>query len=258
MTTSSSSGRRAGVPNYKKGIVLNIVNDILPSSSLDWVAVAERYKIAAQETVDREGPDMKRYFIQKLCNNGRKPTGNSGTNDTTRRAQEIYQRILCKENVGIYGDDSDIDSPLDFEEEFPEMGNLEGPESNSDDEHNDEIADQPVNNEPVAEPPQKKRRTEKSKNCRNGISARTSVSKAIKTCVDGLQGSNNTNVLLSLHADDAATKSADDAATKSADDADDDVHDGKSWFITEYYSWYPAANVHHKYTTEQQLIRFMW
>ena len=156
-----------------------------------------RYKIAAQETVDREGPDMKRYFIQKLCNNGRKPTGNSGTNDTTRRAQEIYQRILCKENVGIYGDDSDIDSPLDFEEEFPEMGNLEGPESNSDDEHNDEIADQPVNNEPVAEPPQKKRRTEKSKNCRNGISARTSVSKAIKTCVDGLQGSNNTNVLLS-------------------------------------------------------------
>ena len=42
MTTSSSSGRRAGVPNYKKGIVLNIVNDILPSSSLDWVAVAER------------------------------------------------------------------------------------------------------------------------------------------------------------------------------------------------------------------------
>ena len=45
-----------------------------------------------------------------LCNQGVKPTGNSGEKSTTRRAQEIYECILVKESVGNFsGNDSSDD-----------------------------------------------------------------------------------------------------------------------------------------------------
>ena len=67
--------------------------------------VAERYQEASGETLLRDGPDLRRHFIQKLCNRGIKPTGNSGEkNGATKRAQEIYESILVKESVANFGE----------------------------------------------------------------------------------------------------------------------------------------------------------
>jgi hypothetical protein len=78
--------------------------------------VAERYQEASGETFLRDGPDLRRHFIQKLCNRGIKPTGNAGeTNGVTKRAQEIYESILVKESVANFGANDDDDED-DFEE----------------------------------------------------------------------------------------------------------------------------------------------
>lgn len=64
----------------------------------------------------RDGADIQRHFVQnpKIGNRGVKPTGSSGDNSSTRRAQEIYQSILIKESNGNYGGEADEEE--DFEE----------------------------------------------------------------------------------------------------------------------------------------------
>jgi hypothetical protein len=52
--TLKSKGRQSGVPNYKKDILLNIIENILPSSSNDWTLVAMRYQESAGEVKMRD------------------------------------------------------------------------------------------------------------------------------------------------------------------------------------------------------------
>jgi hypothetical protein len=75
MPPKIAGGRGRGVPNYKKDVLMNIIADILPTGALAWQRVAERYRISSSENIDRDPADIKIFFIQKLCNNNKKPTG---------------------------------------------------------------------------------------------------------------------------------------------------------------------------------------
>jgi hypothetical protein len=72
---SKKAGRKAGSKNYSNELVLNIVCAILPTSSDQWEEVARRYNFVAEGAVPRTGQDIKRHFIEKLCNRMKKPTG---------------------------------------------------------------------------------------------------------------------------------------------------------------------------------------
>jgi hypothetical protein len=96
MPPKIAGGRGRGVPNYKKDILMNIIADILPTGALAWQRVAERYRISSSENIDREY--IKRFFIQKLCNNNKKP--NREASGEIKRAQDIHRRMLLKENAG--------------------------------------------------------------------------------------------------------------------------------------------------------------
>jgi hypothetical protein len=65
------------------------------------------------------GEDIKRYFIEKCCERGKKPTGSSGPARSIAEAQKIYAKILEKNAQSTYGGaaGSDSDSDSDSEEE---------------------------------------------------------------------------------------------------------------------------------------------
>jgi hypothetical protein len=66
------------------------------------------YKDSTNESVLREYAVVKRYFIEKLCNNNKKPTGEAAP-VKVGRAQHVYHAILAKSGCGNYGASSDVD-----------------------------------------------------------------------------------------------------------------------------------------------------
>jgi hypothetical protein len=99
------AGRKT--PNYKKDIVLNIVAAYEPVGMEEWTQVARDYRVMAKETIDRDPADVRRYFIEKLCNKNKKPTGVAAPDPITARAQKLYRAILVKSQAGSFGDSSD-------------------------------------------------------------------------------------------------------------------------------------------------------
>ena len=70
-------GRVAGLSNYKNGILLDVIEQLMPKGQVGWQAVADRYQIVSGETIARAYDDIRRHFIEKLCNNFKKPTGDT-------------------------------------------------------------------------------------------------------------------------------------------------------------------------------------
>ena len=69
-------GRTSGIKNYKNDKkLLDLVEAHLPTGGFQWQRIAQLYRIAAQEDVERDPSDLKNHFLKKLCNNGQKPTG---------------------------------------------------------------------------------------------------------------------------------------------------------------------------------------
>ena len=93
-------------PNYKAKILLDIVDRLEPIGSAQWMDVADRYKVDSGEGSLRDWQDLKRYFVEKLCDKNKKPTGESAPKPQVARAQAIYEKILRKEGCGIYGDEA--------------------------------------------------------------------------------------------------------------------------------------------------------
>jgi hypothetical protein len=102
-------GRKAGAKKYNDDILLNIIEGIRPISAKDWERIASAYKDSTNESVLREYAVVKRYFIEKLCNNNKKPTGEAAPPVKVARAQRIYHAILAKSGCGNYGASSDDD-----------------------------------------------------------------------------------------------------------------------------------------------------
>jgi hypothetical protein len=161
----------------------------------------------------REGPDIKRHFqsSKPMCNKGQKPTGDSGTNSSTKRAQDIMQKILFNENVGVYGSDSDDEDDIDDENEEGEDFSLTQEESTSQEIEVRETRSARTRNEPnlynnngteVISAVFKKKRKQladestKSKNCRQ--SKRQNIGHVLKDAVENIKEQNQNNMMIQM------------------------------------------------------------
>jgi hypothetical protein len=106
---AARGGRKTGISNYKKDVLVNVVEGILPSSAEGWKLCASRYQSASGEILIRDHSDLKRYFVSKVCNNLKKPTGEAGPDPMTSRGQRIYRQIMAKEQACSFGNNSDND-----------------------------------------------------------------------------------------------------------------------------------------------------
>ena len=98
--------RHKRLPNYKNSLLLDIISEVLPAGALQWEVVATRYFELSGETEKRDADSIKRHFNDKLCNGGKKPTGESGTkNEVIFTAQRIKLNILQNQSIGNVGND---------------------------------------------------------------------------------------------------------------------------------------------------------
>ena len=96
------------------------------------------YKDSTNESVLREYAVVKRYFIEKLCNNNKKPTGEAAPPVKVARAQRIYHAILAKSGCGNYGASSDDDDDDDDDDYDVDDDDEEDELLVEDDDHDDE------------------------------------------------------------------------------------------------------------------------
>mmetsp|Transcript_11817 Transcript_11817/g.26251 ORF Transcript_11817/g.26251 Transcript_11817/m.26251 type:complete len:193 (+) Transcript_11817:172-750(+) len=102
-TVPKATRRGRGSCNYKQAILLKVIDAILPSGQVAWLKVAERYHVLSGELLARQPEDVKRYFMEKCCDKGKKPTDTSGPSPTIEEAQRIYRKILSKNSMRDHG-----------------------------------------------------------------------------------------------------------------------------------------------------------
>ena len=61
---ASKGGRRAGAPNYKAGLLLDIIEEKRPVSMEDWQVIADLYQERSRESQVRDATQIKRYFCR--------------------------------------------------------------------------------------------------------------------------------------------------------------------------------------------------
>ena len=76
-------GRQAGAKRYNKHTLYKRVSQLKPTNMLLWEVVADQYRDQRGELEARQASVIKKFFIQKLCNNIRRPTGSSGIDEFT-------------------------------------------------------------------------------------------------------------------------------------------------------------------------------
>ena len=96
-------GCTPGRPNYQNNILISIIERLLPNGNEGWRLVALAYKEESGEEILRSEDDVKKNWVQKLCNNMKKPTGRMGTDakDRINQCIGIERRILDKMTSGI-------------------------------------------------------------------------------------------------------------------------------------------------------------
>ena len=103
--------------NYKNHLLIPIVKEKLPNGDYGWQAVAAAYQEAAKEDDVRNSHDVKKYWVQKLCNGTKKPTGRTGGKDDQvhkHKCIAIEKLILIKTDSGVLGlSDSDDDGGVE-------------------------------------------------------------------------------------------------------------------------------------------------
>jgi hypothetical protein len=76
--------RGLGSPNYNNEVLIQIVDTLKPTGAAGWENVAVLCQSRSKEIKLREYEDVKRQWIEKLCNKMKKPTGRSGGSDNDR------------------------------------------------------------------------------------------------------------------------------------------------------------------------------
>jgi len=102
-------GRVPGAKQYHKPTLYDLVAQYRPISSVMWDLVAAQYRARTGELKVRD--NVKRYFVQKCCNNNKKPTGQSAPDPFTEKCQNLWRSILASEDASDMGDS---DSEEDF------------------------------------------------------------------------------------------------------------------------------------------------
>jgi hypothetical protein len=100
----SSCGQSSGIPNYRNGILINIVKQQLPQGREAWMNVACLYQNASNENELRRGEDICDILVRKLCNNFKKPTGKpDNLTDRIYCCLAIKRRIQHRASAAILG-----------------------------------------------------------------------------------------------------------------------------------------------------------
>lgn len=189
--SKTAVGKKVGVRNYDKTLLLNVVEAVRPSSAFDWDVVATRYFESSKDEDKRDPDAIKRYFGEKLCNNDKKPTGRSGSSeasDLILRAQRIRREILNRREMKAVGaasdDEQEDEGPADGADDFDITAGVE----NEEPEEEEEDVEKP--------PPAKKARKgdTKSKNCKITSTPRGSAAGALNNLATALaSGGGGTN-----------------------------------------------------------------
>ena len=137
---------RTRLPNYQNTVLLDIIGEVMPAGALQWETVAARYFEISGEAAPRDADAIKRHFNDKLCNGGKKPTGQGGSKtDLILRAQRIKLSIYQRQAIGSAGNGIGIS----FDGEDADLG-----EDDDDDDDLDEEAleDAAANGDQLFEP----------------------------------------------------------------------------------------------------------
>ena len=110
-------GRVPGAKQYHKPTLYDLVAQYRPISSVMWDLVAAQYRARTGELKVRD--NVKRYFVQKCCNNNKKPTGQSAPDPFTEKCQNLWRSILASEDASDMGDS---DSEEDFHDATVALG----------------------------------------------------------------------------------------------------------------------------------------
>lgn len=115
---------------YNDEILLNCIQRIKPTGRKGWLQVSIAYQEATQEEQRRDAENLKRYFLTSLCKSGKKPpTGSAQPDEMTRRAIEIYDSLLLKENaksLGFQHSEDENEANGDASDEDDEDDDFEG------------------------------------------------------------------------------------------------------------------------------------
>lgn len=105
--------RQPGAINYNNELLLiNIIEEQKPKGATGWQNVAILYKNRSNDAIQRDPEDIKRQWIEKLCNKMKKPTGNTGQEAKNRifRCQQIQLAILRSVDAAMLGGGEESDS----------------------------------------------------------------------------------------------------------------------------------------------------
>ncbi len=122
-----------------------MIQEVLPAGAYEWEQVANLYKERSCESDVRDKDDIKRHWVEKLCNKFKKPTGNAGgAKDFILRCQRVQAKIHKKCKSTLMGAHSDEENENDTgsEDEYKDDGaSVSGEESNQDEEEEEEDDD---------------------------------------------------------------------------------------------------------------------
>jgi len=119
---------------------------VRPIGNNGWEIVAQRYCEASGEVDPREVKDLKSHWVNKLCNNFKKPTGKTGeAGDRINRCIEIERQIQLQTDAAIYGASSGEEEREDYfstgmgDDDISDMGGEESFDNNNDGDPSDSI-----------------------------------------------------------------------------------------------------------------------
>ena len=121
-------GQVPGAKQYHKPTLYDLVAQYRPISSVMWDLVAAQYRARTGELKVRD--NVKRYFVQKCCNNNKKPTGQSAPDPFTEKCQNLWRSILASEDASDMGDS---DSDEDFHDATVALGQFTQTQTQIDD-----------------------------------------------------------------------------------------------------------------------------
>ena len=87
---------------------MEVVKDVLPAGMYEWEQVANLYneRSCVRDICDKD--DIKRHWVEKLCNKFNKPTGNAGgAKDFILACQRVQAKIRKRCKSTLMGADSD-------------------------------------------------------------------------------------------------------------------------------------------------------
>jgi hypothetical protein len=88
-------------PYYNKSLLLELVKQFKPTCAAHWRLIAQAYQQRTGEAELRRPSSLKRFFIEKMCNNMKKPTG--GGNQVILDSQTAWLSIIEREGAISYG-----------------------------------------------------------------------------------------------------------------------------------------------------------